>query len=91
MFHQWLFHCRFCRLYQLSQPSEGDDGEEIVLKKDVWYILDEFGSSLQQSSTPNSEFHCAFKLNADLKILFSRARKAHRFSCDRSLHLDFED
>ncbi|KAM7532442.1 hypothetical protein Aperf_G00000133028 [Anoplocephala perfoliata] len=43
---------KFCRLYQLSEPS-ADEEDEIVLKKDVWYILDEFGSSLQQSTTPN--------------------------------------
>nr|CUU99942.1 hypothetical transcript [Hymenolepis microstoma] len=43
---------KFCRLYQLSEPTQSEEGE-IVLKMDVWYILDEFGSSLQQSSTPN--------------------------------------
>ncbi|VUZ44294.1 unnamed protein product [Hymenolepis diminuta] len=43
---------KFCRLYQISEPGQSLEGE-IVLKKDVWYILDEFGSSLQQSTTPN--------------------------------------
>ncbi|CDI96715.1 tubulin tyrosine ligase protein 12 [Echinococcus multilocularis] len=42
---------KFCRLYQLSQPL--DDEEESMIKRNVWYILDEFGSSLKQSTTPN--------------------------------------
>ncbi|KAL5968952.1 Tubulin--tyrosine ligase-like protein 12 [Taenia solium] len=43
---------KFCRLYQLSQPCE-EDGEETMIKRNVWYILDEFGSSLKQSINPN--------------------------------------
>ncbi|VDD79605.1 unnamed protein product [Mesocestoides corti] len=43
---------KFCHLYQISKPSEVD-GDHIVIKKDVWYILDEFGSSIKQSSEPN--------------------------------------
>ncbi|KAH9278269.1 Tubulin--tyrosine ligase-like protein 12 [Echinococcus granulosus] len=43
---------KFCRLYQLSQPLDKDE-EESMIKRNVWYILDEFGSSLKQSTTPN--------------------------------------
>lgn len=52
---------RFCRLYQLSQPCDENE-EEIMIKRNIWYILDEFGSSLKQSINPNGNLSVILKV-----------------------------